>query len=117
MKWRASISKGRRCRCHLELAHKVIELLGVGPVSYTHLHQRLWEKLDSHYYDMIIVDEFHHAAAPSYQKLLSYFKPRILLGLTACLLYTSSPVIRTKKGPIALSDRSFSFFIYTKRRS
>ena len=29
----------------------------------------------------------------------------------------SSPVIRTKKGPIALSDRSFSFFIYTKRRS
>ena len=32
---------------------------------------------------MIIVDEFHHAAAPSYQKLLSYFKPRILLGLTA----------------------------------
>lgn len=49
----------------------------------TFQHQRLWEKLDSHYYDMIIVDEFHHAAAPSYQKLLSYFKPRILLGLTA----------------------------------
>ena len=35
------------------------------------------------YYDMIIVDEFHHAAAPSYQKLLSYYKPKILLGLTA----------------------------------
>ena len=35
------------------------------------------------YFDFIIVDEFHHAAADSYQKLLSYFKPRILLGLTA----------------------------------
>ena len=34
MKWRASISKGRRCRCHLELAHKVIELLGVGHLVF-----------------------------------------------------------------------------------
>jgi len=29
------------------------------------------------------VDEFHHAAAPTYQKLLAYYQPRILLGLTA----------------------------------
>ena len=35
------------------------------------------------YYDMIIVDEFHHAAAPSYQRLLTTFTPHILLGLTA----------------------------------
>lgn len=35
------------------------------------------------YYDFIIVDEFHHAAASSYQHLLSYYKPKILLGLTA----------------------------------
>ncbi|MCI7606770.1 MAG: DUF3427 domain-containing protein [Spirochaetales bacterium] len=35
------------------------------------------------YFDFIIVDEFHHACADSYQKLLTYFKPRILLGLTA----------------------------------
>lgn len=35
------------------------------------------------FYDYIIVDEFHHAAAPTYQKLLSYYQPRILLGLTA----------------------------------
>ena len=44
---------------------------------------KLWEKMDPAYYDMVIVDEFHHAAAASYQKLLSYFKPKILLGLTA----------------------------------
>jgi len=35
------------------------------------------------FYDFIIVDEFHHAAAPSYQSLLSHYKPQILLGLTA----------------------------------
>ncbi|MDO4535569.1 MAG: DUF3427 domain-containing protein [Clostridium perfringens] len=35
------------------------------------------------YYDFIIVDEFHHAAAPSYERLLSYYKPKVLLGLTA----------------------------------
>lgn len=35
------------------------------------------------YYDYIIVDEFHHAAAKSYQKLLAHYQPKILLGLTA----------------------------------
>ena len=45
--------------------------------------QRFWEKIDPHYYDMIIVDEFHHAAAKSYERLLQYFHPKILLGLTA----------------------------------
>jgi len=35
------------------------------------------------FYDYIIVDEFHHAAAPAYQKLLAYYQPQILLGLTA----------------------------------
>lgn len=35
------------------------------------------------YYDYIIVDEFHHAAAKSYQKLLHHYQPKILLGLTA----------------------------------
>ena len=35
------------------------------------------------FYDYIIVDEFHHAAAPTYQRLLSYYQPKILLGLTA----------------------------------
>ncbi len=34
-------------------------------------------------YDMVIIDEFHHAAAPTYKKLLDHFQPDILLGLTA----------------------------------
>ena len=40
-------------------------------------------KATPEFYDYIIVDEFHHAAAPTYQKLLKYYQPRILLGLTA----------------------------------
>ena len=45
--------------------------------------QDFTEKTSSDFYDYIIVDEFHHAAAPTYQKLLTYYKPKILLGLTA----------------------------------
>ena len=41
------------------------------------------EKTSPDFYDYIIVDEFHHAAAPTYQKLLTYYQPQILLGLTA----------------------------------
>ncbi|RKQ34702.1 DEAD/DEAH box helicase [Oceanobacillus halophilus] len=44
---------------------------------------KLHEKFTKDYYDFIIVDEFHHAAAKSYQTLLSHFEPKILLGLTA----------------------------------
>lgn len=40
-------------------------------------------KTATDFYDYIIVDEFHHAAAPTYQKLLNYYQPKILLGLTA----------------------------------
>lgn len=40
-------------------------------------------KTSDDYYQIIIVDEFHHSAAPSYRKLLEYYKPDILLGLTA----------------------------------
>jgi superfamily II DNA or RNA helicase/HKD family nuclease len=34
-------------------------------------------------YEILIVDEFHHAAAESYDRLLEHLRPRILLGLTA----------------------------------
>jgi superfamily II DNA or RNA helicase/SAM-dependent methyltransferase len=35
------------------------------------------------HFDYIVIDEFHHAAAPTYRRLLSHFEPRFLLGLTA----------------------------------
>ena len=37
----------------------------------------------SDFYDYIVVDEFHHAAAPTYKRLLEHYRPKIMLGLTA----------------------------------
>ncbi len=39
--------------------------------------------LDPRHFDIVIVDEFHHAAAPSYSALLAHLRPAELLGLTA----------------------------------
>lgn len=39
--------------------------------------------LSADYYDFIIIDECHHQKAKSYRSILNYFKPKILLGLTA----------------------------------
>ena len=34
-------------------------------------------------FDYLVVDEFHHAAADTYRKVIDHFTPRFLLGLTA----------------------------------
>jgi superfamily II DNA or RNA helicase/diadenosine tetraphosphate (Ap4A) HIT family hydrolase/HKD family nuclease len=34
-------------------------------------------------FDYVVVDEFHHAAAATYRKVLDHFTPQFLLGLTA----------------------------------
>lgn len=41
------------------------------------------ESLEPDAYDVVIIDEVHHAAAPSYRGLLEHLQPRELLGLTA----------------------------------
>lgn len=41
------------------------------------------EKLDPDYYDFVVIDEFHHAEAATWTRLLETLKPKILLGLTA----------------------------------
>lgn len=41
------------------------------------------ERFSPNHFDYIVVDEFHHAAATTYRRLLTYFSPRFLLGLTA----------------------------------
>lgn len=64
---------------------------GEEPTNYEHvfaskdtLHNRLDEAhLPEDYYDYIVIDEVHHIAAGSYRKIIEYFKPKILLGLTA----------------------------------
>jgi superfamily II DNA or RNA helicase len=40
-------------------------------------------ELPPDHFDVVIVDEFHHAEAPTYERLLAHVRPRVLLGLTA----------------------------------
>lgn len=44
---------------------------------------RSLELFDKKQFDYIIIDECHHAAADSYKKIIDYFEPEFLLGLTA----------------------------------
>lgn len=68
------------------------------PQSYQHVFaskDTLRNRLDSlnlsaDYYQYVIVDEVHHIVAPTYVKLMTYFKPEILLGLTATPERTNS---------------------------
>lgn len=41
------------------------------------------ERFSPQHFDYVVVDEFHHAAASTYRRLLSYFAPQFMLGLTA----------------------------------
>ncbi len=45
--------------------------------------KKFYDELPNDYYDFIVVDEFHHAAAPIYKEPLEKLSPKILLGLTA----------------------------------
>ncbi|MFT7252467.1 MAG: superfamily II DNA or RNA helicase, partial [Flavobacterium sp.] len=48
------------------------------------LNNRLKDiKLSPEYYDFIVIDEVHHISASTYRPILNYFRPKILLGLTA----------------------------------
>lgn len=41
------------------------------------------EYFSKDYFDYIVVDEFHHAVTDQYRKIIDYFTPKFLLGLTA----------------------------------
>jgi superfamily II DNA or RNA helicase/HKD family nuclease len=64
---------------------------GRRPESYEHLFvsiqsynsQKLAEQFAPDHFAYVVVDEFHHAAAPSYERLLAHVRPGVLLGLTA----------------------------------
>lgn len=40
-------------------------------------------ELDAHHFDVVVVDEFHHAEAATYRRLLDHLQPKVLVGLTA----------------------------------
>jgi superfamily II DNA or RNA helicase/HKD family nuclease len=39
--------------------------------------------IPAHAYDVVVIDEFHHAEAASYRRIIDHLTPRELLGLTA----------------------------------
>ena len=41
------------------------------------------KQFDPNYFDYIIIDETHRAAADSYQKIINHFNPKFLLGMSA----------------------------------
>lgn len=63
---------------------------GKKPASWHHVfasvqsfNADLISQLDARKFDYIVIDEFHHASAPSYKKIIDHFEPMELLGLTA----------------------------------
>ena len=51
--------------------------------SVQSLHRRVLSRLARDGYEVVVVDEFHHAEAATYTALLEHFTPKLLLGLTA----------------------------------
>lgn len=48
-----------------------------------HSISRHYMDFSKDHFDYIIIDEAHHAYAETYQRILNYFKPKFLLGMTA----------------------------------
>jgi hypothetical protein len=59
---------------HADVLFASIQTLG----RQNHLNQFLQD-----HFDYLVVDEFHHAAAATYRRLIDHFDPSFLLGLTA----------------------------------
>lgn len=70
------------CPVGIEMASQHSNGEPVVIASIMSLTHRL-DKFKSDDFDLIIIDEAHHAAAKSYKKILEYFNPRLILGFTA----------------------------------
>lgn len=70
------------CPCGIEKGEETSHGEEVVSASVQSLIRRL-DKFKPDDFDIIITDEAHHAAAKSYKKIYSYFKPRLHLGFTA----------------------------------
>ena len=66
------------------------------------------EYFSKDYFDYIIVDEFHHAVSNNYKKIIDYFTPKFLLGLTA------TPERLDSKDVFALCDYNMVYEVRLK---
>ncbi|MBI3271438.1 MAG: DUF3427 domain-containing protein [Planctomycetes bacterium] len=77
-------------QCLRDQAFGELWVHGVHPRRFEHVFASIQSlrtadlaDLPPEHFDVVIVDEFHHAAASSYRALLEWVKPQELLGLTA----------------------------------
>ena len=70
------------CKCGVEQGAETSNGEEVVSASVQSLIRRL-DKFKPDDFDLIITDEAHHAAAPSYKKIYDYFNPRVHVGFTA----------------------------------
>lgn len=59
-----------------DIIFALVQTLG----KHSYLNEKYFNTDD---FDYIVVDEFHHAVASNYKRILDYFNPKFLLGLTA----------------------------------
>ncbi|WP_139490115.1 DEAD/DEAH box helicase family protein [Brevibacillus dissolubilis] len=82
---------------------KETEADGIFASIYTLSLKRNLESFAPDAFDLIIIDEFHHAAAKTYQRVLKHFKPSFLLGITA------TPDRRDGKDIYAICDGNVAY--------
>ncbi|MEU5586321.1 DEAD/DEAH box helicase [Streptomyces chrestomyceticus] len=63
---------------------------GAVPQEWTHvfasvqsLNGAALDRLSQNHFDIIVIDEFHHAVSKTYRRIIEHFQPSELLGLTA----------------------------------
>ena len=59
-----------------DMTFALVQTLGKKP----YLNENYFKK---DHFDYIIIDEFHHAVAGNYKRIIDYFTPKFMLGLTA----------------------------------
>ena len=71
---RVGFYTGQRRDAEVDILCASIQTLG---------RERHLQQFAATHFDYVVIDEFHHAAAPMYRRLLQHFSPPFLLGLTA----------------------------------
>lgn len=63
--------------------HKDLDKQYIFATMQTLSQDDILHSFSRHAFDYIVVDEVHHAGAPTYQKIFDYFRPQFWLGMTA----------------------------------
>jgi superfamily II DNA or RNA helicase/HKD family nuclease len=64
--------------------------------SIQSLHHLDTARLEPERFDIVYVDAFHHAEAPTYQRLLQHLRPKLLVGMTATPERTDGSNVRDR---------------------